>query len=89
MHSLLNLRAAVARRIREIRIDKFGEDGVALLAAKLGLPVWTWANYEAGVMIPGMLILRFIEVTDADPQWLLTGKGDRYTPLPDATALLR
>jgi hypothetical protein len=82
MDSHFNLRAAVARRIMEIRIDKFGERGGPLIAAELGLTPSTWRKYEAGVMIPGMVILRFIELTAADPHWLLTGEGDRYRSGP-------
>ena len=65
----------LARRIREIRVERFGEGGGTLLAEILGLPERTWHNYESGVTIPALVILRFIEVTGADPRWLLTGRG--------------
>ncbi len=67
----------LARRIREIRVEQFGECGGALLAEILGLPERTWHNYESGVTIPALVMLRFIEATGADPRWLLTGQGKR------------
>jgi len=68
----------LARRIREVRIERFGTMGSALMARELGLPSQTWWNYEAGVAIPGLQWLRFIERTGAHPIWLLKGDGDRY-----------
>ncbi len=31
-------------------------------------------------MIPGSLALAFVELTDAEPAWLLRGEGPRYRP---------
>ncbi len=68
----------LARRVREIRADFFGAHGGPLLADALQLPFRTWMNYEAGCTIPAQVILRFIEVTDAHPHWLLSGEGAKY-----------
>jgi transcriptional regulator with XRE-family HTH domain len=68
----------LAQRVRAIRMERYGEYGAFLLADALGLSQRTWSNYESGVTIPGATILRFIEVTGADPHWLLTGEGNRY-----------
>ena len=68
----------LARRIREVREDLYGEHGGPMLAQALGLPFRTWHNYEEGCTIPALSILRFIEVTYADPHWLLTGEGEKY-----------
>jgi hypothetical protein len=68
---------ALAGRLRDVRLAMYGEDGGPLLAETLGLPARTWANYESGVTIPGLVILRFIEVTGVEPHWLLTGEGRR------------
>jgi hypothetical protein len=68
----------LAGRIRDIRHELYGENGATMLAHALHLPTRTWLNYEAGCVIPAHVILRFIEVTDANPNWLLTGTGDRY-----------
>jgi hypothetical protein len=69
----------LAERVREIREDLHGPRGIRPLADALGLPPETWANYERGVVIPARVILLFIEITGADPHWLLTGRGERYT----------
>ncbi len=68
----------LARRVREIRTESFGEHGSPLLADALQLPFRTWLNYEGGCTIPAQVILRFIEVTDAHAHWLLTGEGPKY-----------
>ncbi|WP_435007902.1 hypothetical protein P12x_005166 [Tundrisphaera lichenicola] len=68
----------LAHRIRVVREELFGELGGPLLAQKIGVPYRTWMNYEDGFTIPAQAILRFLEVTNADPHWLLTGAGDKY-----------
>ena len=68
----------LAERVRLIRVERFGEGGGPLLAETLGLPERTWQNYESGVTIPALVILRFVELTGVSPRWLRTGKGDRY-----------
>ena len=70
----------LAWRIREIRQELYGEHGGPMVAEALGIPFRTWVNYENGCTIPAPSILRFIEVTRANPHWLLTGRGDKYTP---------
>jgi hypothetical protein len=72
------VKTALAERVREVRLDVYGEHGGPLLAEVLQLPFRTWMNYEAGVTIPAQVILRFIEITRAHPHWLLTGTGPRY-----------
>jgi hypothetical protein len=68
----------LARRLQAIRLDLYGEHGGPLLAEALGIPVRTWVRYESGATIPGLVLLRFIKVADVEPQWLLTGEGQRY-----------
>jgi hypothetical protein len=74
----LTLKLDLAQRIREIRIDLYGQHGGPLLAKALEIPFRTLHNYESGCTIPAPTILRFIELTGADPHWLLTGDGDRF-----------
>ncbi len=74
----LHASRGLAQRVREIRVVWFGESGGPPLAEVLGLPEKSWANYESGVTIPGWVILRFIEMTAANPHWLRTGQGDKY-----------
>lgn len=70
-------RAMLARRIREVRVDQFGEDGEDVLAGLLGIPPRTWLNYEAGIVMPATVLLRFLRVTGASPESLLGGRGGR------------
>ncbi len=74
----LSIKMDLASRVRMIREEMFGEHGGPLLAQEIGVPFRTWVNYEEGCTIPAQVILRFIEVTSADPHWLLTGDGDAY-----------
>jgi hypothetical protein len=74
------IKADLARRVREIREELYGEHGGPLLAEALQIPFRTWHHYEAGCTIPAQSILRFIEVTEAHPHWLLTGQGEKYLP---------
>ena len=76
MPSLIIPSGVLAGRVREIRRQVFGAQGGPVLAEALGLPDRTWRNYEAGVSIPALVILRFIEVCGASPHWLLTGEGE-------------
>ncbi|MBX6316109.1 MAG: helix-turn-helix transcriptional regulator [Isosphaeraceae bacterium] len=69
----------LSRRVREIREELYGEHGGPLLAEALRLPFRTWLNYESGVTIPALVILRFLEVTGASPRWLLMGEGPKYS----------
>jgi hypothetical protein len=82
----LAVKNALADRVRQVRRDLYGAHGGPLLAEALRLPFRTWANYEAGCTIPAQVILQFIEITRADPHWLLTGEGQRYleTDAPEA-----
>jgi hypothetical protein len=70
--------ASLARRVAEVRLERFGEHGAPLMARALGLPTQSWLNYESGVTIPARVILKLIDETGADPHWLLTGEGDKY-----------
>ena len=72
------LKLELARRIRLIREEVYGENGGPLLAQTLRIPYRTWFNYETGCTVPAPTILQFIELTDANPNWLLTGEGPKY-----------
>jgi hypothetical protein len=65
-------------RLRLVRIDRYGEDGVPKLARLLGIPGRTWSNYERGVTIPGEILLEVIALTGVAPQWLLGRGGAMY-----------
>jgi hypothetical protein len=68
----------LARRAREIREELYGQDGLPDLARELGIPARTWQNFEAGVAMTAIVVLRLIEVTGVHPRWLLTGRGSKY-----------
>jgi hypothetical protein len=74
----VNVKAALSRRLREIRQELFGEHGGPELARRLGLPARTWYNYETGVTVPAEVLLSFIDVTGCSPVWLLSGDGSKY-----------
>ena len=71
--------SSLGERLREIRVDLYGEHGGPPLAEALGIPARTWANYEGGVSIPGVVLLRFINLTHADPRWLDSGEGEKFS----------
>ena len=77
-------RAAFSSRVRQARIEAYGDEGVSVLAKDLGLPPETWSNYETGVTIPDRVILEFVNLTGASPHWLVTGDGHhpRSRPKP-------
>jgi hypothetical protein len=77
------VKSAVAHRVRLIREDLYGAHGGPALAQALRLPFRTWYHYERGITIPAQVMLRFIELTEANPHWLLTGQGERYRDARD------
>jgi hypothetical protein len=68
----------LAERLREIREDLYGEHGAQFLADGLEVPLQTWMNYESGVMPPALVLLQLIVTAHVNPDWLLTGQGDKY-----------
>lgn len=83
----VNIKAALSRRLREIRQELFGEHGGPELARRLGLPARTWYNYETGVTVPAEVLLSFIDQTGANPIWLLSGEGSKYRRSQDELLL--
>jgi Peptidase S24-like len=69
---------ALAERLASLRSELFGERGGPEMARRLGIPVRTWYNYEAGVTVPAEVILKIIELTSIEPSWLLHGKGPKF-----------
>src|SRR4051812_32183124 len=74
----------LADRVCEVRRERYGDQGGPTLADALGLPHQTWMNYESGVTIPALVILRFIDITGVRPAWLLNGEPGKYDLLQDA-----
>ncbi len=75
---LVREKCSLAERLRAIRAELFGERGGPELARRLGIPVRTWYNYEAGVTVPAEVVLRIIQLTSLEPSWLLNGKGPKF-----------
>jgi hypothetical protein len=76
----LSLRQGLSERVRAVREDLFGAHGAPLVARAIQVPIRVWCSYEMGATIPAEVILRFIEVTNANPHWLHSGDGQRYLP---------
>jgi hypothetical protein len=76
----------VAKRVCEVRLDLYGQCGAPLLAEALGLPTASWLNFERGVNMPAHVLLAFLDLTGANPTWLLSGAGSRYAVRESALA---
>jgi hypothetical protein len=72
------IKSSLAQRVREVREELYGAHGGPILAESLKIPFRAWHGYEEGSTIPAHTILRFIELTDVNPHWLLTGEGSRF-----------
>lgn len=68
----------LADRLRTIRVEQFGEHGLATFAQLLDVPVRTWYSYEAGVTVPAEVLLKFVQLTSVEPGWLLHGREPKY-----------
>jgi len=79
---LVKTKYSLAERLCRLRAELFGDRGGPELARRLGIPVRTWYNYEAGVTVPAEVVLRIIELTAVEPMWLLHGKGPKFRPKP-------
>ncbi len=82
----------LGNRLRQIRVELYGDHGGPRVAEQLGIPPRSWYNYEIGVTVPAEILLRFIELTSVEPLWLLHGQGERFrsgrtSPSPEATPL--
>ena len=68
-------REAFSSRVRQARLEAYGDAGIPRLAEELGIPPMSWSNYEMGVTIPDRVMLEFLSLTGASPHWLATGEG--------------
>lgn len=74
--------ASLAARLQSVRQELFGERGSPEFASRVGVPWRAWANYETGMTMPAEVMLAFLEVTGAEPTWLLRGQGPVYRSRP-------
>lgn len=70
----------LAGRLREVRVELYGEHGGPILAKSLEIPYRTWVRFEAGASMPAQVMLRLLELTAVNPHWLLTGEGPKFAP---------
>lgn len=82
----VEVKQAIAERLREIRRELYGDRGGPELARRLGLPARVWYNYESGVTVPAEVLLGFADVTGVNLNWLVSGKGERYVKHRDENA---
>lgn len=74
----LQIRAAVAWRVIELRRERHNSRGAAAFARELGIPERSWYLYEHGTAMPGELLLKIVELTGVEPMWLLYGTEPKY-----------
>ena len=72
-------RDMIGQRLHAVRTELFGSDGVDVLARQLGIAPQVWRNIEQiGGLITAAQLLAFVELTGANPVWLLRGDGPKY-----------
>ena len=65
------MRMGCVREDAELSVNK--------MAKSLGISPSTWKNYEEDVTVPSdELIMRFCELYNVNPRWLMTNYGDMY-----------
>ena len=78
----------LGERLRQVRMELFGEHGGPELARLLGIPPRTWSHSESGVTIPGEVLLDLLDLTCVEPRWLLRGEGAMFRSPPEDEALV-
>lgn len=72
-------RDTIGERLHVVRTDLYGGNGVDELARQLGIAPQVWRNIEhIGGLITASQLLAFVELTGANPVWLLRGEGPKY-----------
>ena len=82
----VRVKCHLAERMREIRMELYGDRGGSEMARQLGVPIRTWYNYESGVTVPAEVLLKFMELTSVEPMWLLHGQGEKFRAAASAGA---
>jgi hypothetical protein len=68
---------ALRDRIRQLRQRFFGRGGAGEFAARLGISLDEYQQFESRIVPPGDVLVRMCEITGEDLQWLLTGVASR------------
>lgn len=74
------MRRQLGQRLVLLRTELDGPAGARTFATRLGLSLDDWLAYEEGATAPAETLLRVVEVTGAEPQWILDGTTPRYRP---------
>lgn len=74
----------IIQRIKLVRNRYAGNRGKSKFARELGISASTYSYYENNRVPPIEVLLRICEVTEADLQWLLTGKEIEKKTTPEA-----
>ena len=69
---------ALAERLADLRVELYGEQGGPEMARRLGIPVRTWYNYECGVTVPAVDLLKVMKLTSVEALWLSDGTGPKF-----------
>ena len=75
-------RPETCQRLERLRREIFGPRGRAAFARALGISPSTYNYYEKTRPPPADLLARAADVTGADAEWLLTGRGDPFPAAP-------
>ncbi len=76
-------KSGICDRIRSARETVFGPRGRAAFARALGLSPSTYIYYEKGRVPPAEVLARAAELAGVQLQWLITGQGERETPVSE------
>jgi transcriptional regulator with XRE-family HTH domain len=68
-------KAAFIARVKAARVARNFKQWQ--LAEALGMPQDKYKQYESRSLLPHHLIGRFCLITHIDPEWLITGRGDK------------
>jgi phage repressor protein C with HTH and peptisase S24 domain len=72
-HSCSDKATELCDRLIFLRQKHFGSRGKKRFAAELGLPLSTYATYEAGRNPPPEVLAKICDITGCDLKWLITG----------------
>lgn len=65
----------ICSRLREVRVQHFGERGRSKLCRLLGIQPSTYSLYEVNRVPPAELLVRVSRITGVSLEWLLSGDG--------------
>jgi transcriptional regulator with XRE-family HTH domain len=74
---------AIIDRIKLLREQHSGSRGKSKFACDLGISASTYSYYENNRVPPIEILLKIVELTGADLNWLLTGKKNLKTPVSE------